>query len=187
VLIGLGCIVGASIGARQMSRSMNAYARMKPLWALGIAALGAWMVLQGFHIAHRPVFHFLDNWAAAILVGVLVGFVGRISELGGVLSVPAIVFLLGQLPLSAQGTALVILALSSFPATAVYATRRQVSSPAVLWLSLGAVFGALVGSRYAISLPETALLFLYGVVLVLLGLGLLARPGAQPRAGDSGD
>lgn len=185
--LGVTLAVGQFLGAVQGQRLLNgapALGRLHTLWAIlvvgaGLAmaanalGVGGWRALPGPFLPERG----LPGVLAALVVAILVGAVSRIFEMGGVLLVPAAVYGLGLAPHAAQGTALVVLLLAALPGMAIHARRGDVAPQPASWVSLGAVFGALVGAYYANSsaLSGRALLLIYGVALTLVGLSMLWR------------
>lgn len=180
VLLTVGQIVGAAWGQKLVDRAPN-LARLSVLWAILVAAGGIGMIYAGTR-AHlppglwpecrAPAFLFAPT---ALLVSLLVGAVSRIMALGGVLLVPAAIFLLSLPPHAAQGTALVVLILASLPGMLIHARRGEVEPQSATWLSVGAVFGGLTGAFYAVRLPDHALVFVFGLALAILGVSMLWR------------
>ncbi len=179
LLLTLGQIVGAGWGARLLEAA-PALSRLRPLWALLLIAGGSALAAQGrglfvWHPWVSPLTG-IGFWGATLGVALAVGLVSRLAELGGVLLVPAAIELLRLPPHAAQGTALVVLLLAALPATLLHARDGSLEPQATVWLSVGAVLGALVGAAAAVqSLTDAGLLFAYGLFLVLLGVGLLWR------------
>jgi len=98
-------------------------------------------------------------------VGVLVGLLG-IG--GGVVLVPAMVYLLGYDQHLAQGTSLFIL----LPPIGLGALRQywrsgQVDLRAGIYCAIGFLLGGYVGGRLAVPLPSTSLRAIFGAFLVL--------------------
>ncbi len=122
-----------------------------------------------------------------LVVGVLVGLLG-IG--GGVVLVPAIVYLLHVDQHLAQGTSLFIL----LPPTGLGALREywkqgQVDLKAGILCALGMLLGAYAGSLVALPLPSRYLKGLFGCFLMLAALLLWGRArlegGAAPGAEES--
>ena len=185
-----GQIVGAGWGARLVTR-LPRLASLHVLWAALTVAGGLAMAAQGRQVlaGHPwavPVFGLNPNGAVfllwAFLVAVLVGLVSRVVGLGGVLLVPAAVYLLHLRPHLAQGTALVVLLLAALPGMLIYARRGELEPRATVWLSVGGVFGALSGAFWATQLrSDFALLAVFGLALTVAGLAMLWR--RDPPAG----
>ena len=104
------------------------------------------MVAHGFgflHVSPLPAAitsHGLEFYALAAILAAAVGLVSRVFGLGGVFIVPAAIYGLGLPPHTAQGTALVVLALASLPGVLAHARRgdwsrrrRPGCRPAPFW------------------------------------------------------
>lgn len=193
VVLAMGQLVGAVLGQRLALRTPS-LARLGVLWAVLVVALGLAMTANALGIVaggRLPVRELpaLLLWPTALLVAVAVGVVSRVIELGGVFLVPAAVYGLGLTPHVAQGTALLVLVLASLPGMLIHARRGDVEPQSATWMSLGGVFGALVGAFYATAVlrPEKVLLLIYGVLLTLIGVSLLwRRDSAAPPATGAG-
>lgn len=179
LLLGVGQLFGAAWGQRLAER-VPALTRLSYLWALLTMALGAGMVANGLHspvisgFSFRPI-PLPPNAFAALGVALAVGLVSRLAGLGGVLLVPAAIYLLGLPPHLAQGTALVVLLLAALPGALIHARRGDLEPQSAAWVSFGAVFGGLIGAYFATRLLPGALLSLSGAVLLVLGVTLLWR------------
>lgn len=181
----IGQIVGAGWGTKIILRFPR-LARLHLLWAVLVLAAGLALCAQGLGVLHGrpwampfsgPIF-----WGVALAVAVVVGLISRIIELGGVLLVPAVVEFLRLPPHVAQGTSLVVLLLAALPGMLIYARRGDLEPQATVWLSVGGVFGALMGAFWASQIrSELALLTIFGVILTLIGLTMLWRP-ASPES-----
>jgi uncharacterized protein len=119
-------------------------------------------------------------------VGVLVGLLG-IG--GGVVLVPAMVYLLGMDQHLAQGTSLfILLPPVGLGALREYWKQGQVDLRAGILCALGMLLGALGGSLVALPLPSRHLQGLFGCFLVVSAILLwrkaqLARAGAEEEGG----
>lgn len=112
------------------------------------------------------------DWGILVLIGLSAGVCSGIFGIGGgVLIVPALVFLLHFSMQRAIGTSLAVL-LPPVGAAAVYAYYRagNIDWWAALVLALTVLVGAWVGARVANQMSEHLLRVVFGVFL--LGLGL---------------
>jgi uncharacterized protein len=106
-------------------------------------------------------------------VGVLVGLLG-IG--GGVVLVPAMVYLLGMDQHLAQGTSLfILLPPIGLGALMEYWKQGQVDLKAGILCALGILLGAYAGSLIALPIPSRNLKGLFGCFLVLAALLLLRK------------
>ena len=108
--------------------------------------------------------------ALLILVGLLAGMLSGLVGLGGgVIIVPALVFLLGFSQHQAQGTSLGILLLpAGFFAAMNYYKKGYIDIKVVFLLFIGFLVGGWLGSKISVSLPETVLKKIFAVALVLI-------------------
>ncbi len=115
----------------------------------------------------HPVFLLLLGLAVGILSGLLgIG--------GGVIIIPALVFLFGLSQHQAQGTSLAVLV----PATTIlaawtYYRQGHVNLKTVGLVWLGVFFGGLLGAKIATSLSSVVLTRMFGVALLLISLRMI--------------
>lgn len=123
---------------------------------------------------------FLTILALGLVVGVLVGLLG-IG--GGVVLVPAIVFLLGYDQHLAQGTSLFIL----LPPIGLGALRQywkdgQVDLRAGIYCALGFLLGGYVGGGLAVPMPTQRLRGVFGCFLILSAILLWSKTQSTPQS-----
>lgn len=112
-------------------------------------------------------------------VGVLVGLLG-IG--GGVVLVPAMVYLLGMDQHLAQGTSLfILLPPIGLGALMEYWKQGQVDLKAGILCALGILLGAYAGSLIALPIPSRNLKGLFGCFLVLAALLLLRKAEVERK------
>ncbi|WP_010535256.1 sulfite exporter TauE/SafE family protein [Brachybacterium squillarum] len=118
-------------------------------------------------------------------VGVLTGFVGAG---GGFLLVPALVLGLGLPMPVAVGTSLVVIAANSVSGLAGYLAAGGSVGPMVLGVTAAALLGTVLGTRLAGRVPAAALRRGFGVLVLVVGLGVLGGEllGAVPPVGAAG-
>lgn len=180
LLLTLCQIIGAVWGERAAARFPR-LERASPLWGTLVTAGGLAMLANGMGFVGRPEWRLgphtdLAFFGLAGTVALAVGAVSRVIGLGGVLLVPAEIYLLSLPPHLAQGTALIVLALASLPGMLIHARRGDIEPQGATWLSAGGVFGGLAGALWAVTLPDRILVILFGLVLTVLGIMMLWRP-----------
>jgi len=122
----------------------------------------------------------------ALGVGVLVGVVvGALGAGGGILSVPALIYLLGQDPHDASAGSLVVVGLTAIVSLIAPARAGRVHWRDGATFGLMSVLGALVGSRASVAVDGTVLLTLFCVMLAVVGVVMLLR-GLRSRRGGGG-
>jgi len=105
-----------------------------------------------------------------VIVGLLAGVLSGLVGLGGgVIIVPALVFLLGFSQHQAQGTSLGILLLpAGMFAVMNYYKKGYIDVKVVLLLFVGFLVGGWLGSKISLSLPEGTLKKVFAIALLLI-------------------
>ena len=123
----------------------------------------------------------------ALGVGVLVGVVvGALGAGGGILSVPALVYLLGQDPHDASAGSLVVVGLTAIVSLIAPARAGRVHWRDGLTFGLMSVLGALVGARASVAVDGTILMTLFCAMLAVVGLVMLVRGLRSRKSPDDG-
>jgi uncharacterized membrane protein YfcA len=112
-----------------------------------------------------------------IIIGIAAGMLsGLVGIGGGVVIVPALVYLLAFSQKQAQGTSLAILLLP----IGILAVLNYYKDPAVhldvkvvALITLGFVAGSYFGSKLALSLPDATVKKVFGVFLMLVAIKML--------------
>lgn len=110
-----------------------------------------------------------------LLIGLAAGMLGGLVGIGGgIVIVPALIFLMGYSPKMAQGTSLGILLLP-VGIFAVWQFWKQgyVDTKAVGLVALGFVVGGYFGSKLALSLPQETLKKVFAMLLILIAVKML--------------
>ena len=111
--------------------------------------------------------------ASLVLIGLLAGILsGFLGVGGGVIMVPLMLILLGFNQHEAQGTSLAVLAV---PVTFIAAYTYHVSGSPINWkyagvIALFFIVGGLVGSKFAVSVPQNILKKIFAVVLLIVAV-----------------
>lgn len=108
--------------------------------------------------------------ALEIVVGLLVGVVmGALGAGGGIIAVPALVYLLDQPPAVATTTSLVIVGLTSVVAVGQHARGGRVAWFDGLTFGVLGAAGALLGSRVGASADPRVTMWLFAALLIVVG------------------
>ena len=188
VVLAIGQLVGAVVGQKVAER-FPILARPHMTWTVLVIVLGVAISANALGWPHPalPWGHSLHSslsltgsgslsWLNAVAVALFVGLVSRIIAFGGILLVPAEIYVLHLTPQIAEGTALLVLLFASLPGMLIHAQNGDMHPQTITWVSVGAVFGALVGAFYGASvLKPVVLLLVYGLALVCVGLAMLWR------------
>jgi uncharacterized protein len=110
-----------------------------------------------------------------LLLGLLIGLIsGVVGTGGGVLIVPALVYLFHMNQKKAQGTSLgALLAPIGILAFWEYYKAGEVDLSAALWIALGFAVGGYFGGIWAQHISEPGLRRILGSILLLIGLHML--------------
>jgi uncharacterized membrane protein YfcA len=124
-------------------------------------------------------------YAEVILMGLAVGvLVGLMGIGGGVVLVPAMVYLLGMDQHMAQGTSLFLqLPPLGLGAMLVYWRKKQVDLWAGVMCALGFLFGGYFGSKIAIRLNSRDLKGAFGIFIIFAAtmLWMKSRPMLEEK------
>jgi uncharacterized membrane protein YfcA len=122
------------------------------------------------------------NLLAIGAVGIAAGFLaGLFGVGGGLLIVPGLVLATGMGQRLAHGTSLAAVVPISIASVVTYAAHGNVDWLAALWLSVGAVAGAVVGTRLLHVLPYRTLVVVFSVVVVASAVRLFIATDADGR------
>lgn len=106
-----------------------------------------------------------------LMAGVLSGFVG---VGGGIIMVPALVWLLGYSQHQAQGTSLAVLMLPVvFLAVRNYYKAGVIDPKVVGVIAVAFVFGSYFGSKWSLALPMDTVRKVFGGITLLVALKLI--------------
>jgi uncharacterized membrane protein YfcA len=109
--------------------------------------------------------------ATGLMAGILSGFVG---VGGGIIIVPALVFLLGMSQHSAQGTSLFVLCLPVvFLAFFNYWKEGQVNWKFGLIIAVTFFVGGFVGSKLSLKLSPSLVQIIFGLIMAYVSFRLL--------------
>ncbi len=117
-----------------------------------------------------------------ILIGLMAGFLsGLIGIGGGIIIVPALVFLLGFSQKLAQGTSLGILLLPvGILAVMQYYKQGYLNVNYVLVVASAFVVGGFLGSKLALSLDDAKMKKIFAVILLMLAVKMLFFDKSKP-------
>jgi uncharacterized membrane protein YfcA len=117
------------------------------------------------------------------LVGLAAGFLsGLFGVGGGILIVPALVFFLKMDQRLAHGTSLAAVLPISVASLLGYWTNGNIDWPVALFLAIGAVGGAVVGTKLLHVLPHRTLGFAFAALLIVSAIRLFVVTDAGGRA-----
>lgn len=110
-----------------------------------------------------------------ILLGIVAGtFSGLIGIGGGIIIVPALVFLFGMGQHEAQGTTLALLVPPiGLLAAWTYYKHGYVNLQVAAFVCVGFALGGLMGAKFATGLSNAVLEKVFGSVLIIIGIKML--------------
>lgn len=117
----------------------------------------------------------MGNIISYLLLGLAAGILsGLVGIGGGILFVPALVFLFGFSQQQAQGTTLALLVPPiGLLAAWTYYQHGFVDLKVAAFIAAGFIVGSLLGARYAIGISNDMLGKIFGVFLVAVGLKMI--------------
>lgn len=107
-----------------------------------------------------------------LILGLIAGTLsGLIGVGGGIIIVPALIFIFGMSQQSAQGTTLALLVPPiGILAALTYYKQGYVDLKWALLIGLGFVIGGWLGAKFAIKLPSATLAKIFGVSVIAIGI-----------------
>ncbi|MCI7550937.1 MAG: sulfite exporter TauE/SafE family protein [Actinomycetaceae bacterium] len=121
----------------------------------------------------------MDAIVNALVIGLLIGVVvGLLGAGGGILSVPVLVYLLGQEAHNAAAGSLVIVGLTSIVSLVPRLRQGTIKWRDGIIFGLISVVGALLGARISVLVPEVLLMIVFGALLIVVAI-LMAERGVK--------
>ncbi|MCU0494088.1 MAG: sulfite exporter TauE/SafE family protein [Chloroflexaceae bacterium] len=116
----------------------------------------------------------------SLLLGGLIGLsLGMLGGGGSILTVPALVYLLGQEPHAAVGASLVIVGLNAVVGATMHSQAGHVRLRSALIFGATGLFTAFVGARLSQFLSGSMLLTLFAILMLVVAT-LMLRSGSSP-------
>jgi uncharacterized membrane protein YfcA len=118
-----------------------------------------------------------------VLIGIAAGMLsGLVGVGGGIIIVPALVYLLAFSQKQAQGTSLAILLLP----IGIFAVLNYYRDPnvhldvkVVALITIGFLVGSYFGSKLALSLPDVTVKKVFAIFMILMAIKMLFMDGAK--------
>lgn len=178
IWIALTSIIGAQLGA--LFASKMGEGNLSSSFGIVLVIAGLSMVRKSFKKKKdssdtlSKVVHFKAKWQK-ILVALVVGLgIGILSGIfgagGGVMILLALIILMSFSFHKAVGTSTLIMAITAFSSTIGYASRGNIDFVIGSLLSVGAVFGGVLGSHYANKVNEKTLQKIVGICFMAMGV-----------------
>jgi len=171
----IGGVAGAFLGARLVARVSERALRRTFVMVLVASGLKLLLDTLGVVPATGPVLqpsivvHTGLVVAISAAVGVLVGaWSASLGLGGGLLAVPALVFLFGLGLHAAEGTSLLVMLPNSITGAATHLRQGTASLPVGRKLAAGAAPGAAIGAITALALDEGTLKLVFALFVLLM-------------------
>ncbi len=166
---GAGGLVGATYGARWMNvLSGKTLAR---IFGVFLLVIGIRLLIGGGISSGEPLLDPPVGYLVALLIGVVAGVASGLAGIGGgVIMVPAMVYLLGLGQHSAEGTSLIAILFTAAAATKVNAGNSYVEWKVVWLLGAGGVVMAPLAALAAQRIPADTLARIFGLWVLLTAI-----------------
>ncbi len=118
-----------------------------------------------------------SSLAVYIIIGFLAGGLSGIFGIGGgILVVPALVYLAGYSQLAATGTSLaVLLPPIGLAAAMEYYRKGYVNIPAAITIASALMLSSWISAKFTVKLNPTAVRIAFGVFLVVIGIYTISQ------------
>lgn len=167
ITIGIGGIVGSTLGASVMNRvSPRA---LTIVFAVVLLVAGVRLIVTADPLPGAADFSGVAQAGIALLVGLVAGFVSGMSGVGGgVVIVPSSVMLLALDQHAAQGTSLLAIVFTAVAGTIVNLRNKRVRLRDGLAAGMGGIVGAVIGSRIALLIEGRTLALMFGLLVLFV-------------------
>ena len=167
--LGVGGLIGSTVGGHWMNRlSGPALAR---IFGVILLIAGIRMVIGGGVGSTAGISNAAAATAALLLIGATAGFSSGLAGIGGgVLMIPAMVFLLGIDQHTAEGTSLVAILFTAAAGTRVNVSNRHVDWRAVVALGLMGAATAPLATLLAQRIPAESLGRIFGTFVIITAI-----------------
>ena len=109
-----------------------------------------------------------------LLSAVVVGFInGIFGGGGGMLCVPLLKMFLGLDDKKAHASAVLVMAIISIPTLIIYITTIQISWISAIFLSLGVLFGGLIGGALLKKLKNDVINIIFIIIMFVAGFKMI--------------
>lgn len=178
--VAIGAIVGSTFGSRVMGR-MSPQA-LRAFFVVMLVAAGLRMLLGG-EVAAGEQAAGTVAWVIAVGIGLVSGFAAGVAGVGGgIVIVPALVFLLGMNQHSAEGTSLMVIIFTAIAATRVNLAEKRVDMRQGLVMGAAGVISSVLGASLALGMEAPLLTRVFGgfALAVAVRMAWSIRP-QKPR------
>lgn len=182
--IALTSIIGAQLGV--LFASKMAAGNLSSIFGVVLVIAGLSMIRKSYKEKSGSdlsngvtgFIYFKNEWqkiCAALLVGLGIGILSGIFGAGGGVMILLALIIIMSFPLhKAIGTSTLIMAITALSSTIGYAVRGKIDFVLGSFLTVGAVLGGILGSRYANKVNEKTLRKVVGICFAVMGVVMIA-------------
>lgn len=178
IWIALSSIAGAQVGAMYANQIKES--SLSSLFGIFLLLSGIMLLVKnhikktGDEYPKEKTIRFKEGWqqiVSSIVIGIGIGiFSGMFGAGGGVMILLALIVILAYPMHKAIGTSTLIMAMTALSSATGYAIRGNLNFILGCFLSIGAIIGGTLGSRYANKIDEKTLQKVISIVFVFLGV-----------------
>ncbi|MTK10612.1 MAG: sulfite exporter TauE/SafE family protein [Clostridiaceae bacterium] len=182
IWIALTSIIGAQLGASFASKMGEG--NLSSSFGIVLVLAGLSMVRKSYKEKKdssdtlSKLVNFKKEWQrilAALVIGLGIGILSGIFGAGGGVMILLALIVLMSFPLhKAIGTSTLIMAITALSSTVGYGVRGNIDFVLGSLLSVGAIFGGIIGSRYANKVNEKTLQKVVGICFMAMGIIMTA-------------
>lgn len=117
----------------------------------------------------------MTNTVLFILLGIIAGIISGIAGIGGgIIIIPALIFLFGFTQHQAQGTTLALMVPPiGILAAYTYYKKGFVDLKAAIFICIGFFIGGLLGSKIAVNISSNLLQKIFASLMIIIGVYML--------------
>lgn len=182
--LGIGGVAGSTLGANLMHRLSPTTLRI--IFGVIMVVAGARMVTAGTpETGSQP--EVLLGALIGIGIGLVAGVASGVAGIGGgVILVPAMVFLLGLTQHAAEGTSLLAILFTALAGTRVNLRNRRVDLKQAAVIGAAGIVFAQVGASVALAMSGRLLAQIFGVFVAFVGVRMVVSVYLSRRRAAAG-
>lgn len=179
-VVAAGAVAGSTLGSKAMG--MMSPQLLRGVFVVLLVVAGIRMLIGGDVSAGEGI-HDVLAWVIALGIGLVAGFTAGVAGVGGgVIIVPAFVFLLGMEQHAAEGTSLMVIIFTALAATRVNLAAGRMNLREGLTMGVSGVVSAIVGASLALNLEGAVLTQVFGLFILVAAVRMAwsLRPRSRP-------
>ena len=185
LLLGAGGMVGSTLGAGWMNRMPARTLRI--VFTVILLIAGVSLTIGG-----EPTAALTPDGVMAVILALAIGMVAGVASGlagigGGVVMVPAMVFLLGMSQHTAEGTSLLAICFTALAGTRVNLRHGRVRLADAAMVAVAGLVLSPIGASLALELSGTDLARVFGLFVLVIGVRMLYGALREARLSDPAD